>query len=174
MALKGHHITLIGREESVAAINSEGLRITGIWGEHHVNNLHAFTDVKELKNQAFELIIVAVKSYDTENAAKILEPCVDGNTFLCSYQNGLGNAEILAAHYGWPRIVGARVIFGARVNCPGDVEITVIAEPTAIGAYQEGAPDEKARQIAQIMDEAGIPHPLYGQDTNHIMEQSRL
>ena len=157
MALNGHNITLVGREKTVAAIKSKGLHITGIWGDHHVNTLSVVADIKEIASQKYELIIVAVKSYDTETSAQILAPCVDADTFICSYQNGLGNAEILAAHYGWQQVVGARVIFGARVNTPGTVEITVIAAPTAIGAYQEGAPKEKAKEIATLMDESGIP-----------------
>lgn len=157
MALKGHDVTLVGRKAHINAIKAAGLHITGIWGEHCVTKLNGFTSVEELQERKFDLIIVAVKSYDTENAAQVLAPYVDENTFLCSYQNGLGNAEILAEHYGWNRVVGARVIYGARINTPGEVEITVIAAPTVVGAYQGDVPDVKARQIAQLMDDSGIP-----------------
>jgi 2-dehydropantoate 2-reductase len=157
MALYGHEITLIGREKHIAAIREKGLDINGIWGHHHVVNLSAFSSLQEIGSRQFELIIISVKSYDTEDAALAVKPCVGADTLLCSYQNGLGNAEILAQHYGWERVLGARVIFGARINRPGEVEITVIAEPTAVGSYQKGAADEYARVVAQAMNESGVP-----------------
>jgi len=157
MALAGHHVTFIGRAPHVAALRASGLCISGIWGEHLVKDVNAFASLEEAGIQAYDLIVVAVKSYDTEKAACILEPCVGPETFICAYQNGLGNAEILAQHFGWNRILGARVIFGARINEPGQVEITVIAEPTAIGGYQGEDTAEKSRLVAGIMNDAGIP-----------------
>ena len=157
MALKGHDVTLIGRKPHITALKSEGLHITGIWGEHHVRGCNAYTSLEETQNQEYDLILIAVKSYDTEHAVELVKPYIGTDTFLCSYQNGLGNAEILAGHIGWERVLGARVIFGARINRPGEVEITVIAEPTAVGAYQGTASAEKAQAIAVMMNESGIP-----------------
>lgn len=157
MGLQGHDITLIGREPHVTALKSKGLRITGIWGEHHTTDFKACASLEEIPKQEFDLIFIAVKSYDTNCAVRLVMPYIGSETFLCSYQNGLGNAETMAKYIGWERVLGARVIFGARITQPGEVEITVIAEPTAIGAYQEGAPTEKALIVAKIMNEAGIP-----------------
>jgi 2-dehydropantoate 2-reductase len=157
LALAGHQITFIGRAPHVDALRASGLRISGIWGEHLVKDVNAFISLEEAGVHTYDLIIVAVKSYDTEKAACTLEPCVGPETFICAYQNGLGNAEILAQHFGWNRVLGARVIFGARINEPGQVEITVIAEPTAIGGYEGEDTAEKSRVVARIMDEAGIP-----------------
>jgi len=157
MALAGHDVTLIGRNPHIEALKSKGLLITGIWGEHTTRNFRAFTSTGELDDSRYDMILLAVKSYDTEHAAEQIKPLVDNNTLLCAYQNGLGNAETLAKYFGWERVLGARVIFGARINHPGQVEVTVIAEPTAIGAYHNAISEKVARAIADTMKEAGIP-----------------
>lgn len=157
MALNGHDITLIGREPHITALKSKKLHITGIWGDHCVNMHQAFTSLEKTQKKEYDLILIAVKSYDTEHAVDLLKDYIGAKTVLCSYQNGLGNAEILAKHVGWERVLGARVIFGARINQPGEVEITVIAAPTAIGAYEGVAITEKAQFVADMMNNSGIP-----------------
>lgn len=157
MAKAGHQVTLVGRHEHMDAVHRNGLLITGIWGTHLVPGLDARTDVEGLSAGDFDLILVTVKSYATREAVKGIRPLLDDNTLVCAYQNGLGNAEIIAESAGWERTVGARAIFGVRVNEPGAVEVTVIAQPTALGIYQDSAPAERVRRIAEDMDAAGLP-----------------
>ena len=157
LAKAGHQVTLVGREPHMAAIRERGLRITGIWGDHLVRTLHARTDLAGLERGAFDLVLICVKSYDTAEAIKAVVPLVDPGTLVCAYQNGLGNAERIAEAVGWERTVGARVIFGVWLREPGWAEITVIANPTAIGVYDPRAPVERVRALAAAMDAAGLP-----------------
>jgi 2-dehydropantoate 2-reductase len=115
MAGAGHEVTLLGIDPHMRAIREGGLHISGIWGDHHIQNCTVLTDAAGLKRGAFDQIFVTVKSYDTQTAVDIVAPLVDDDTLVCPYQNGLGNAEIVAAAVGWERIVGARVIFGAWI-----------------------------------------------------------
>jgi 2-dehydropantoate 2-reductase len=39
LAKAGHDVTLVGRAAHMEAIRRDGLRITGIWGDHHVRGL---------------------------------------------------------------------------------------------------------------------------------------
>jgi 2-dehydropantoate 2-reductase len=157
LANAGHAVTLVGRRAHMEAIAQHGLRIIGIWGEHHAASLVAKTDLAGLARGDFDLIIVAVKSYDTAEAARAVEPLVDDDTLVCSYQNGLGNAERIAEVVGWERTIGARVIYGVWLPEPGCAEITVIANPTAVGPYHEATPRARVREIAEAMDAAGCP-----------------
>ncbi len=158
MAKAGHRVTLLGMDsDHIAAIREKGLRIVGIWGEHHVASLRAQTNLDGLSRGDFDLIIVSVKSYDTTTAVRGILSLVDDDTLVCSYQNGLGNAEKIAEVVGWERTVGARVIYGVWLPAPGCAEITVIANPTALGAYDPGPPAARVREIAAAMDSAGIP-----------------
>ena len=45
LAKAGHEVFLVGRRPHMDAIAHAGLRITGIWGEHHVTTLQPFTSV---------------------------------------------------------------------------------------------------------------------------------
>lgn len=157
MAKAGHRVALVGREPHMAAIAQRGLRITGIWGEHRSSGLTTLTNVNGLTPGSFDLILVTVKSYDTDSAAKAVAPLADANTLLCSYQNGLGNAEAIAAHVGWERTIGARAIYGVVMREPGWVDVTVIANPTALGTYSGKTPASRVRQIAEQMNAAGLP-----------------
>lgn len=157
MAKAGHEVTLLGRAAHMDALAQHGLHITGIWGNHQVNNLIARTDLQGIPKGAFDLILVTVKSYDTRAALEHIQALVDENTLVCAYQNGLGNAEIIAEFVGWRRTVGARAIYGTRITQPGHAEVTVIAQPTALGVYVPEAPADRVKQIAAAMDAALLP-----------------
>lgn len=157
LAKAGHPVTLVGRAAHMDVVRASGLRITGIWGEHHVRSLRAQTDTGGLEAGDFDLILITAKSYDTRTIACEVARLVDGATLVCSYQNGLGNAEIIAEAVGWQRTVGARAIFGSWLREPGWVEVTVIADPTALGVYHSSAPADRVREIVAAMDGAGAP-----------------
>jgi 2-dehydropantoate 2-reductase len=154
----GHEVSLVGRPQAMAAIARDGLHITGIWGEHRVTSLRVCSHPGEVADAAPPgLILIAVKSYDTDEAVEAIVPLLGPDTLVCSYQNGLGNAERIAARIGWARTVGARVIFGARVIEPGRVDVTVIANPTALGVYRPETPAGRVREIVELMDKSGMP-----------------
>lgn len=157
LAKAGHDVTLVGRAEHMQAIRQQGLRVSGIWGEHQINGLKTRTDEHGLSAGNFDLILITVKSYDTRRAVEAVAPLVDARTLVCSYQNGLGNAEIIAEIVGWNRTVGARAIYGVWLPEPGHAEVTVIANPTALGVYHASAPADRVREIVDAMDVAGLP-----------------
>lgn len=157
MAKAGHAVTLIGRDAHMTAIVNRGLRITGIWGEHHITGVDARTTLEGVEVGSFDLVLVAVKSYDTLAAAQAVAPVVGPRTLVCAYQNGLGNAEAIASVIGWERTIGARAIFGVVVREPGWIDITVIANPTALGTYHESTSETRVQEIVSAMDAAGLP-----------------
>jgi len=157
MARAGHEVTLVGRPKHMQAVAAHGLHISGIWGEHCVLGMSVHTDAAAVPPADFDLIVLSVKSYDTPAAAKAMALFVGPETLVCAYQNGLGNAEHLAECFGWERVIGARAIYGVRLSKPGHVEITVIANPTALGVFVPEAPVARVREITRAMDAAGLP-----------------
>ena len=156
MAKAGHDLTLIGRKPHMDAIDAKGLKISGIWGEHEVHGLKTATDLSGLEGP-FDFILMSVKSYDTRSASEAIAPFVGEETLVCSYQNGLGNAETIAEVIGWEHVIDARVIYGVWLPEPGHAEVTVTADATALGGYHDAVPIDRIRAIAHAMDEAGIP-----------------
>ncbi len=157
MAKAGHDVTLLGRPAHMEAIDRFGLRITGIWGKHRVTNVKTTTVSEHIGSDAFDWAFITVKSYDTEAAIREVASRLGAKTLVCSYQNGLGNVETIASEVGWPRTVGARAIFGSWIPEPGRVEVTVIANPSALGILDPATPEERVREMVAAMDAAGIP-----------------
>ncbi len=157
LAKAGHHVCLVGRPAHMEAIRRGGLHLSGIWGEHHITGVHTCTEAANASGDPFDLILVTVKSYDTADAMRQVLPLAGENTLVCAYQNGLGNAEIIAEAVGWERTVGCRAIYGTRITEPGHAEVTVIANPTALGVYRPEAPVDRVRAIAEAMNEALLP-----------------
>lgn len=157
MAKAGHDVCLAGRELHMSAIGKAGLAISGIWGEHAVHTLSVATSPQAFGDRPFDWVFITVKAFQTKEAVAQVAPLVGPETLVCSYQNGLGNAEAVAKVFGWERTVGARAIFGAEVTEPGKVRVTVIANPTALGTYDAAPPEERVREMASLMDAAGVP-----------------
>jgi 2-dehydropantoate 2-reductase len=79
----------------VDAINRDGLRLSGAT-ELHVRLAKASTDPAELP--VCDYGVVATKAIHTGKAIKAAADCFDGNSVVCSVQNGVGNEEIIAEH----------------------------------------------------------------------------
>ena len=157
MARAGHTVTLVGRAAHLNAIARDGLHITGIWGDHVVRELIGHTSAQSLDRGAFDVVFLTVKSFDTEAAMRDIAPLADAKTLVYAYQNGLGNAETIAKFVGWERTVGVRAIYGVLCPQPGAANVTVIANPTALGVYAESAPRDRVKALALAMDAAGLP-----------------
>jgi len=84
--------------------------------------------------QSYRLLVVLVKSFDTETVAKNLPSRIDTQTPVLTLQNGLGNAEALAAHLAPEQILAGTTTFGALREAPGEVRLTGRGE-CEIGAW---------------------------------------
>ena len=129
----GHQVALLGRSNHLDAIARHGLIIDGMFGHREVHGFELFHDFNQLRGRRFRLILIAVKSYDTEEMAIHMRDLLGEDGIAVSAQNGLGNIEILAGHLGPERVLSARVIFGAEIEAAGSARVTVFAEPVAIG-----------------------------------------
>ncbi len=157
LAESGQDVSFIGRERYMNAVHESGLRISGIWGEHHIHNIRTFTSVKDTNEAGFELILLTTKSFDTEEAVRELMPLIGPKTLIVSLQNGLGNIETIAKIVGKEHTVGARVIFGVEFVAPGHFKVSVIADKVLLGTITKEIPPERITEIAQMMTRAGIP-----------------
>ena len=116
LARAGHDVTMVDTvDEHVAAINRNGIRITGPVAEF-VQRVPAFTPATVAGE--WDTIMLATKAQHTEPAAQALAPHLSAAGCVISAQNGLNElaiARIVGAH----RTVGAFVNFGADYLEPG-------------------------------------------------------
>ena len=103
--------------DHVAAINKDGLQITGPIEEFRVKALASTPD--ELKGR-FDTVFLCTKAPDTAAAVETLAPFVADDGCVVSLQNGL-NEQVIAAKLGENRTIGAFINFGADYIAPGVV-----------------------------------------------------
>jgi len=151
----GHDVTLLGRRPHLEAIRERGLRFDGVFGEGVASDF-ALADSPGGVDGPFDLIVLAVKAYDIESAARPLVTQLARDGALLALQNGLGHLEVLSELFGGARVLAAPVLIGATIPEPGRVSVTVYAKPVKIGSPSPaGLP--LARSSAVRLAAAGIP-----------------
>ena len=93
LALAGHDVVLIGRASFVDAVSQNGL-ILEKDGERLEARVSASTDPAKIRGA--EVVMVCVKSGDTEKAGHQIAPHLDPVSTVLSLQNGVSNAETLS------------------------------------------------------------------------------
>jgi 2-dehydropantoate 2-reductase len=150
----GHEAILIGRSGHVARIQAAGLRlITGT--EEYQLRVPAVTHPREIQFRADDVVLLTMKSHDTEAALRELR-AAGGDPWelpiFCT-QNGIANEPIAARYF--------RRVYGVLIVIPGIfLEDGVVYNPIRgnsgmidIGLYPRGA-DETAEQVAAALREA--------------------
>ncbi len=153
LAMAGHEVTFIGREKHMSAIKKHGLKITGIWGEHLVNNINAKTNVDDVGVQ--DIILLTTKATDTEEAAKQFKHLVGDKTIVVSLQNGLDTEEILQEICGKDKVVGGMIIHGFEILKPGHVNATVFGGNIKLGEVDHKM-SERVKKLAKLFNDAKL------------------
>lgn len=142
----GLDVTLVGRPAHVTAIRKRGLRIEGL--TRATVRPRAATRPPE-----GDLVLLAVKSYDTARAVRSIRLSHRGA--VLTLQNGVGNAEQVAARFGPRRTLAGVTSCGALLAGPGRVVRTGNG-PTVIGEWKRPA-TVPAREMVALLNRAGIP-----------------
>jgi 2-dehydropantoate 2-reductase len=164
-------VVLVGREWHLNSIEKDGLKISGIWGDHKIKDLILCKNkesFKDLLDTSFDLVLITVKSYDTERILTEYLPMIKGDSVFASAQNGLGNLEILERFVPSNRVIGIRVIFGAEVIEPGHVKVTVCADEVKVGSLTNDFDSQKLQDIVLAFNQAGIPAGITFEIVKHI------
>lgn len=153
MLSAANEVTLIDvHEPTVRAIQTDGLRVADREGNERTVPLRAVTTAAEAG--AVDLVILFVKCYHTETAARGMTPLLDENTIVLSLQNGWGNAPKLQNIVGAERVMAGVTYHSATVLAPGKIQHaasgrTVIGELTATN-------DHRLERVMDALRNAGI------------------
>jgi 2-dehydropantoate 2-reductase len=153
LAMGGLDVTLIDIwKEHVDAINDRGLRILGHGGERSVR-VAATLDPGSVS--VADIVLFQCKAFANEAAATSVQHLFKGETVAISFQNGLGNEEMLQRIVGEKHVLGGLTAQGAVV-----VEGGVIRNfgdlPSYIGELAGGL-SERATAIAGAFTRHGLP-----------------
>src|SRR5262245_47432133 len=97
LARAGHPVTLIGRPRHVQAVQRAGLRFQTATSDEQVR-MQASTETDAVRGA--QVVLFTVKSTDTEPAGQALKAHLGRDASILSLQNGVDNAERLAATLG--------------------------------------------------------------------------
>jgi 2-dehydropantoate 2-reductase len=136
-------------ELHVAAINRDGLRLTGV-GEL-VGRPRATSDAADLPPCDFG--IVATKAMHTEPAIAATAHAFS-NGYVATVQNGLGNEETIAEHV--ERVIRGTTFPAGKLLGPGQVQWDVEGD-TTFGPYDERTPLVEVGRLADACTRAGMP-----------------
>ena len=119
IAASGMDVTFIARGEHLKAMRRNGLRIKSIQGDLDIYS--EFISSSE-RIAPVDLVLLAVKSQDTEEAARSLAPFMGRKTAVLSLQNGVDNTDKIARLWGGDRSLAGVAYISARISAPGVIE----------------------------------------------------
>ena len=152
----GHDVTLIDQwPANVEAIRDKGLTISTQEGDFTVaaNAVH----LGEVCNivEPFDLVFLAMKSYDTEWATHFILPHLSENGAIVSAQNGI-NDERIGPIAGWSKVLGCVITLGAGMYEPANPIRTSIASRLAFTIGEpSGIESGRAHAIADMLGAVG-------------------
>ncbi len=153
LARAGEEVTFVARGAHLEAIRAHGLRIkSATEGEWVVPG--CATDSPASAGPT-DLVLLCVKSFDTEAAARAIGSVVGLKTAVLSLQNGVDNEETIAGVVGPGRVLGGAAYVLATIEAPG-----VIAHSFGgkiVFGELDGAETPRSRRIQDALDRAGIP-----------------
>ena len=153
LASAGHDVSFVARGAQLEAIRNNGLKIESPLGNLHLNNVRATSDPKEIG--PVDVVLFAVKLWDTETAAEAAKPLVGANTRVITLQNGVDSAERVAPILGAEQVVGGSAYIASVIGAPGVISHTSQFARMVCGRI-DGKPDAQLAAFTTAATEAGI------------------
>lgn len=148
----GLTVTLLDTDEAhVAAINGQGLAITGYGGDRVVE-IAATSDAASIARA--DAILFQCKGHATGAAAQAVRHLVEGGAVCVSFQNGLGNEEAIGEVVGIGNVLGGLTAMAGMRLGPGQIR-DFSRVPTYIGEL-DGGVSERAADLATAFTAAGL------------------
>jgi 2-dehydropantoate 2-reductase len=122
LAAAGHDVTFIARGSHRDAIRRDGIKIESALGDLHLKDV----DVTDDPNQVgpVDVVLFAVKLWDTERAGEQTRPLVGANTRVITFQNGVDSVERLAPILGDDATIGGATYVVTTIAKPGVIRHT--------------------------------------------------
>jgi 2-dehydropantoate 2-reductase len=122
LALAGHDVAFVARGRHLAAIRERGLVVKSGGGDVRLAKPVASDDPRSLGQ--FDIVLFAVKLWDTEIAAEAIKPLIAGGGVVIPFQNGVESIERIGAVIGAARVMGGVAYIAATIAEPGVIAHT--------------------------------------------------
>ena len=148
MAAAGHDVFFIARGANLAAMKANGLKVESVHGDLHLPKPNVTDDPKSV--DPVDIVLFAVKLWDTETAAGLARPLVGANTRVITFQNGVDSVERITPILGADHTIGGAAYIATVIASPG-----VIKHTSHFAKMRYGRADKKADAVLQAFTDAG-------------------
>ncbi len=140
-------------QDHMQAINNNGLSIDR---EGKSRNVHLLATLDPTQIDPADLVIIFVKSTQTQSAAETAQYLVGSGGAVLTLQNGMGNADAIAEVIAPEGILAGTTSHGATMLGPGIIRHAGVG-PTTLGAWKNTEQGHRlARRFADTFNTAGI------------------
>lgn len=129
----GADVIFVARGAHLEAMSNNGLRIEGGHKPIVLPKVNATDDPASAGR--VDMILFAVKLWDTESAARTLLPCIGPDTGLISFQNGVQKDDMLRPVVGDAALLGGTSYVSAAITAPGVITQTGTIEKLTFGEF---------------------------------------
>lgn len=153
LARSGHDVTFVARGAHLEAIRSSGIRVIG-QEEFQVHPVRAVSDLQG--HPPADVILFAVKTYDTDSAAELIRPVVGPASMILPIQNGVESLERLDHLLGPGRTAGGLCRISVEIATPGVIKLNSTFREVILGE-PDGQESGRTAAFAEALRAAGVP-----------------
>lgn len=154
LAHAGYDVSFIARGAHLAALRERGLTIESeAQGDIRVPKVRATDDPASLG--PVDLVILSVKLWDTEAAARQIRPLLKPGTGVVSLQNGVTKDDILQRELGKGLVMGGVCYVASTIAKPGVIRQTGSMQRVVLGEY-DGRKSARAAFLHEALARSGV------------------
>jgi len=136
----------------LANVRREGIFVRGEGENFRVATINCYNSTTEIG--LCDLVIIAVKATSNSDLVDLVPPLLHDRTMLLTLQNGLGNDEFLAEHFGAERVLGGLCFIALQRVSRTEIERYAYGH-IVLGEFG-GASQPRAREVAAEFNRAGV------------------
>jgi 2-dehydropantoate 2-reductase len=133
-------------------IKRSGIRIRGKKENFQVAGAQVYRTAKEIG--PCDLAVIALKATQNDALLELIPPLLHRDTILLTLQNGLGNEEFLAQHFGAERVMGGLCFICLNRIAPGLIEH--LDHGHLILGELAGVANERRHNLARKFRQSGV------------------
>jgi len=151
LARSGNDVHFLLRSD-YAHVAKHGIEVLSPLGDFRLQPVNAHDTPETIG--ACDLVIVAIKATANEILPGVLPPLLNDSTAIITLQNGLGNEEFLAAHFGAHRVLGGKCFVCLNRIVPGVIR-HIGHGVISIGEFGRTAQD-RTRELQKRLEKSGV------------------
>lgn len=154
LAEAGEDVVFIARGDHLAAMRSDGLRLTSLAGDVTIAPVQATDDPAEVG--VVDAVIVAVKAWQLREAAAAMRPLVGPDTVVLPLENGVEAADTLAEVLGEAPVIDGLCAIVAWRQAPGHIHHAAVDPVVRLGERDNRPSARVARLEAAFAGARGV------------------